>query len=59
MFGCEEGRDKRWSKEGSLARFHCIQLQPRVQTLNLGRATYGEIFILYGQNFYVNIEWAA
>jgi hypothetical protein len=37
-FGCEEGRDERWSKERSCAGFHCTQLQPRVETLHLVRA---------------------
>jgi hypothetical protein len=44
-FGCEEGRDERWSKEIICAVFHCTQLQHRLQTLNLGKATYGEILI--------------
>jgi hypothetical protein len=41
-----EGRDEKWSKEGSYAGFHCTQLRPRVETLNLERAAYGEILIL-------------
>jgi hypothetical protein len=35
-FGCE-GRDERWSRERSWAGFHCIQLEPRIYTLNLAR----------------------
>jgi hypothetical protein len=46
IFGSEEGRDERWSRERSRAGFQCTQLQPQVQTLNLGRAAYGEILIL-------------
>jgi hypothetical protein len=36
-FGFEEGRYERWR---SLKGFHCTQLELRIQTLNLGRATY-------------------
>jgi hypothetical protein len=44
-FGCEERRDGRWSRERSGAGFYCIQLELRVQTLNLGRAANSEILI--------------
>jgi hypothetical protein len=44
-FGCEEGIGETWSSERSWAGFHCIRLEPRNHTLNLGRAAYGEILI--------------
>jgi hypothetical protein len=44
-FGCEEGRDEMRSRERNWAGFHCTQLEPRIQILNLGRAAYGEILI--------------
>jgi hypothetical protein len=61
-FRCEEGRDEKWSKERPRAGFHCTQLEPRIQTLNLGRAEYGENLMLKwgelkkGRNFYVTIR---
>jgi hypothetical protein len=45
-FGSEEGREQTLSKDRSWAGSHCTQLELRVQTLNLGRAAYGEILML-------------
>jgi hypothetical protein len=44
-FGCEEGIDERWSRERSWAGVHCIQLEPRIHTLNLERAACGDVLI--------------
>jgi hypothetical protein len=43
--GCEDGREEGWIREISGTGLHRIQLQPRVQTLNLERAAYVEILI--------------
>jgi hypothetical protein len=39
-------REEKWSKERSSEKAHCTGSEPRLQTINLGRAVYGEILIL-------------
>jgi hypothetical protein len=46
-FGDEEGKDERWSREKRWAGFHCIKLEPRIHTLNRGRAVCSDILIFY------------